>query len=685
MSIFNAITPTTVGVDFRTNPLFLGNKRLAGAVNVEFDEGVIRTRPGFVYRTLGLSGQFQGAYEYLPGRGLSAEPFAVDRASLILAVDGKIYVNESSSGNPSCKSWEICGDYNFKCKGDVHIYQAENWLVIQNEKSNTYFWPGYGCLTASPGLADCVEIDDPVCPTASVFDKCVDGGACAPPETPEPEFNSLGQQIPRPTPDLCQEQDTGIVVNKTLPPIAGGAECSETAESSHDSFCSTKHKNWLVNSAGLGIYVHGRIHQQCGRAIFVSDMVHKRGYLATDDVLKMEEQVLPSYGDPLTTNSKLGELVALAVLPSMSTANGEGDLVGYYENGVVAYNTFQFPRESRIDGEGQFITQGWDTKRMVSHVLNTVSATGRYAVATLPRDHMFRSIYGIHFLNFARGSEVFNDESLNTVSSDVATILDADTADNLFGVSCGHWVYGSRMVCTTGMERNESISSTSFGRGFVVWNQSVGYAERRPIPAWDGLWLPHSGIKAVHHFMNLGIGSVRSFGFLCSDEDCELMFATVTKGLEEDVVENCAIPIEWSVTTAKLALNGLDQLKVVTDGRLEGLFKSSSHKVRVMIRTDVSSKWATWREFSPCDKIKSRGQIIRHSEVLGQPPIQYREATWFQLRVDGLGSAELTGLDLDFSAVSGKGNRTSCVVVDKATDDPFEINSSPPESRWKSM
>ena len=86
--------------------------------------------------------------------------------------------------------------------------------------------------------------------------------------------------------------------------------------------------------------------------MYVSDIIHKRGHKLTDDILLMEEQQLESYGDPLSTNSKLGQMRALKTLPALNTANGEGDLIAYYDYGVVSYNTFQFPRETRSDAEG---------------------------------------------------------------------------------------------------------------------------------------------------------------------------------------------------------------------------------------------------------------------------------------------------------------------------------------------
>lgn len=462
-----------------------------------------------------------------------------------------------------------------------------------------------------------------------------------------------------------------------------GKQALLTHESSHDTFDETKHFNWLVNLAGQGIYVHGRVHQQLGYSIYVSDLIHKRGHMMTDDLLLMEEQALDSMGEPLSTNSRLGPLMALAVLPTMNTANGEGDLIAYYRGGVVSFNTFEAPRESRYDGEGTQIQKGWDSKRLVNHLLNTVSAVGRYAVATLTRDHFFRSVRGLHFLKTVLGEGTFNSENVNRISSDVDPVLELDKT--LFGAAVGFWMFGNRMLATTGLVEDSCVSSTSFGRGFVSWNQATTYTEdRTPRPTWEGLWTVDHGIKGIHKFVETElVPSRNSFGFVCSDACSNVRLGKIDTTLENDVRDGKNIPIEWSFETAQVAPDGLSQRKIAQDCVFEGIFASSSQKVRVLIRTDVASDWVLWKSFSPCDKIKQPHQRLRLSESLGKPPLSHREATWFQLRVEGIGYIEPTLIELDYSGSTVKSGRQQCSVVGATERDFFEINSTPLEDRWK--
>ena len=156
----------------KSNPLLLGNKKLHSATNLIFDEGVIRTRPGFRYESLGASGQFQGACEYRPQEGISSESFSDIEAGTAVVADGAL--------------WFRCNQLSqriFDGAGSVHLYQAENYLVVQSPQTDTFWWDGYGDLVRSPGMQE-QDWNDPevpvqelevVVPVADIPDCDVDG------------------------------------------------------------------------------------------------------------------------------------------------------------------------------------------------------------------------------------------------------------------------------------------------------------------------------------------------------------------------------------------------------------------------------------------------------------------------------------------------------------------------------
>jgi hypothetical protein len=133
----------TIGVDLKSNPLFLGKRKLHAATNLVFDEGTVKTRPGFTYTAFGCSGIFQGAAEFFPKKGLSTATFSEINGGIAVAVGGKLYFNGR----------RVVG-IEFPCHGNVNLFQAENYLVVQHEESETYWWDGVNLPVKSPGMQE---------------------------------------------------------------------------------------------------------------------------------------------------------------------------------------------------------------------------------------------------------------------------------------------------------------------------------------------------------------------------------------------------------------------------------------------------------------------------------------------------------------------------------------------------
>lgn len=620
MPTTNFISPETRGVDMRQNPLFLGTRFVHHAANLSFSENRIRTRPGFLYHETGVSGKFHGATRYQPARGISFKPFGASIDAIAMVVDGDTWLMQAGCG---CAK-PVCNPVRYT---DVaNLFQAEQYLVVQSPTEDTTWYEGGLCMVRSPGMSAKPErVSECLC-EIEVEEKKLDGGRA----------------------ECCYER-ISYEAYTAVP-----KDCAETPEpNSHDTLIWENHRNFLINGAGLGVYAHGRVHQEGPFAIHVSDIIHKRGNKIADDILLMEEQALASYGPPLSAQSQLGNLRALATLPRENTADGEGALVAYFEHGVVAFDTFQFPRETRFTAAGELMQEGWGNKQMISHLLNSISAVGRYAVATMPRDHLFRSRFGIHFLRIAMGGESIRDETVNIMSAPVAPLLDEDR--DLLGAAVGHWVAGSRVFATTGLDWLEPFTFTSMGEGFVSWNKAASYTvDNSIISAWEGVWLPDFEVAGIHKFEGLGDG----FGFLASARDSDLLFATVEPDLEEDFRDGEGIPIEWEVVTGAIALAGLSRTATVSEGSIDLILQDGS-EVTVEGRSDVSGGWREWKTIKSCG-----GGKTLQSESLGMPPKRLRDATWLQLRVTGKGYAEILRLDASFSDGRSKGGgRSSCIVA----------------------
>jgi hypothetical protein len=144
----NLVTVGTQGVDLRVNPLFVTNSRLRSAINLAFEEGVIRTRPGVFYESTGVRGKLKGVAEYRPAQGLSSQSFAADTHALVFVVDNTVY--RKPTGQLAC---EIHGNVDFDKSKQVWIFQAENYLILQSPESSTFWYDGVE-LTRSPGMIE---------------------------------------------------------------------------------------------------------------------------------------------------------------------------------------------------------------------------------------------------------------------------------------------------------------------------------------------------------------------------------------------------------------------------------------------------------------------------------------------------------------------------------------------------
>lgn len=656
----------TEGVDMLAHPLSLGNAKFASAVNMQFSNGVIKTRPAFRYESLGLQGVFQGATFFSPSKGISSKIFASEETGLALAVSGKLFISATGEGHVSCPAQPLCGDYCFPCGDDVHLFGAEDWLVAQSFTADTVFWNGLSCARTSPGMKEPDRERSLNC--AALKPESFHPGGISPtsPEAPEAS-RDLEEIVPgSDNKDSIMEQYRG--------------DCLPDPEDSHDSFQIEKREQWLVNGAGLGVYAHARIHQQTPFAVFVGDILHKRGFTSTDDLLSMEEQALESFGDPLVWPSSMGKMMALRLLPQNRTANGQGSLVAYFAGGIMTFNTFQFPRESRVV-DGRQVAPGWGDKQMSEHAASLVSAVGRYAVTDLITDHVFRSTKGLHYLRSVVGDKSEKTEQIDIKSHEVKPLLcNRDEETYLSGTTIGFWSNEDRIFCSTGMGVDGAATSSTMGKGFVSYNQATRFTDdETPIPVWEGLWLPNSDVKGIHYFTHIeDFQLTSSFGFICSDNSNQLMFGFLEPDKLEDEVLGKDVPIEWSVETSQFVQGSYDQEKTLKDGRLEVYVQEGLTKgIRVYARSNRNLEWQLWKDV---DLSEVEGYF--HLPVtLGAHP-GLKSATWFQVRIEGLGFCEIDYLAVDHAPGKTKSGNGVGRMVKTSIERIYETVIKPATERW---
>ena len=609
MSRYPVIVIGAGGVDMRQNPLFLSTNRASSATNMTFDESTIKTRFDINYHDLNLKGQFQGFNYFTPSTGLSAVSYSNAASSLVTVVKGAVCFNVITEDGISDTPVKL-DDFQFK--GDTYLFDAENYLVIVNDNSPTFWSDAGGELVRSQGLTQ-------------------SGGATHDKLTSEenanwlPNFSTLGHYIH----------------GRTHISVDFGPSSNSTSFNSE---------------------------------VWVSDIIGKRSLddCSADDILKMEEAMLDSGGGTLIAPSRLGKTLAFETLLS-SGNNGEGVFVDFRECGVVFHDTFQTPRETLIGEDDNILTPGWDERRITNVQLQTISAVGRYSVYQLPDDIWFRSEYGFHYLKKTLGTGTVKDEKRNHESHDIQPLLDLDEDGPLEGVSTGYWLRNDRLMGTVGMAQNPMYSSSAMGRGFVVLNQASTYTEDdTPRPLWEGLWLPDENIAGIHKFSRIGQrNNNNQFGFICSDVNRNIFAGElVNKRTGYDTRKGVKSLIPWQYTSGAFAFSSIDNVDSLRSGYLDFIGDESTSDVEIEIRTDQHQCWEPWTTIETSFKSKSLKSI-----AFGEPSARIvREATWFQFRIKGLGYVEIRTFDIDAVTVDVKNDgRNHIVPVCCEPDNYFEI------------
>ena len=600
MAKFSIITIGAAGVDMRQNPLFLENSKASHATNLTFDEATIKTRFDIEYQSLGLRGQFQGSTYFSPSTGLSATSYSNAPSSLATVVNGVVSLNVIQSQGISSTPIVLQGGENFK--GDTYLFDAENYLIVLNPQSASYWSDAGGDLVRSPGLTESGgESHDKL--DSSENKNWLPNGA------------SIGHYI---------HAQNHISVD-----FGNNPDCP-----------ALNSEIWVSDIGG------SRTLDDC----------------SAEDILKMEAAMLDSGGGTLVAPSRLGKSVAFETLLS-SGNNGEGFFVDFRECGIVFHNTFEMPRETMYGENDSMIQEGWDEKRITNVQLQTVSTVGRYGPYQLPDDIWFRSEYGYHFLKKTLGTGTLKDEKRNHESHDIQPLIDMDEDQNLEGLSSGYWLKNDRLMGTVGVVQNSLFSSTSMGRGIVVLNQATTYTEDdTPRALWEGLWLPDKGVNGIHKFTKLGPRAKnKEFGFICSDNNRNIFVAEFkNRRSGYDRRDNKDYLIPWQYTSGSFVMNGLKTIDKLRSAVLDFVGDESTSEIEVQVRTDQHQCWETWGIIKPCLNSKSVT-----SKALGEPSAKsIREATWFQFRIKGQGYIEIRTFDVEATKVdSKKDGRNACVPV----------------------
>lgn len=155
MPEISAIEFFSDGMNCDISPANLDQSQVARAVNVQIRGQRATTRPGIEALSLdgdlgALDSRLQGACFYNPGRGQSGRQFGGDRPSLVLCADGELVSVELSINNLA--TIKRPGGATIRSDSPLaYVFQAENFIIIQESGSETLVWDGEAPVAASNG------------------------------------------------------------------------------------------------------------------------------------------------------------------------------------------------------------------------------------------------------------------------------------------------------------------------------------------------------------------------------------------------------------------------------------------------------------------------------------------------------------------------------------------------------
>jgi hypothetical protein len=308
-----------------------------------------------------------------------------------------------------------------------------------------------------------------------------------------------------------------------------------------------------------------------------------------------------------------------------------------------------------ISPTGEATSKGWAYKRLKDHRMTLVTACGRYAVAVSPRDHFFRSKYGLFSLKMSLESGSLKDEPIDNLSWQVNTML-KEREELLNGVSTGYWIEGQRIFSSSEMNFDPGVSVESYGRSFVSYNKVVSQtAEGTPIQGWEGRWSAPD-MDILRFMPNEG----QEFGILSQNQGAYELVSVTDNQAYDILKDSTKQEISWEFETGKYNFGSATNLINLSEGYFEAFSRSKKFSVKILVKTDKTLCWKEWKTIEGCDK---EGESFFVGQPLGRPDTATREGSWFQFRVEGTGSLEINSFNVDFTLGDVKTNRAVCIPV----------------------
>lgn len=617
------------GMDSGVQPVLLDKEQLAfltnGSVRGTFigPRAMLRQIP-ITFQSGGdiaTAGVFQGAGYYKPDTG---------NEQLALVASGRLFIITPDPNTPTATAFEatIPGDPNPDTQPQAWLWQAENYLIWTDGKSQTQFYSGPGTTIRSNFG---VTLNFSTTTATAVTIPALGGSASV-------DFTSVANLN---VGDIITFKNNGQAI---VTAIGGGGGVTVTftnisaipvgVVAAIGKVITWSHTGTQLPPGRMGAYWRGRVSMSLtdGKQFVIGDAVGgSSGTQANnfrDAVLQITENIYLAGGGYFSVPGSVGDIRAMVGTAQLDASLGQGPLL------IVTPNiTFS------CDLPTDRLTWQSVTNPILAESMVTNGGLGQWSTFNANSDTIMRSVDGIRSLTLARRD--FNTWGNTPISYEVTRIL---ANDNRFLLK-----YSSGTVFDNRILMTASPQATARGvlhQGLVALNLDPVSTLRGKAPSvYDGLWTGVQILQIVTGIFNEG---QRCFIFaLNSNTNAIELYEVLPTGEQEphfDVIAGGQVPVTYEFETAvtfkeeknqkprpKRLMNGemfIDEL----DGRAD---------FKVYWRPDSESCWTLWKSFAVCQTPGAPTPGYRPRIGFGEPPLTcdavndkpFREGFYFQYKV----------------------------------------------------
>lgn len=536
------------GANSSVDPALLPENQYAWGINVSIRGGYPRTRPGFKFIKAIPNGVVQGACYFKTNSD----------QELMTMIDGRLYTTQVLEKDAPVLDVTPIGETNNYISRRVSMTQANNYLVVQDGKSNPMVYTGSKSFRSNNVLQEYEEF----------LEKSVSIGA----NNPRCRVTSTSGLYP----GMAILAARGLQPNSVIVSVDNSTDFTLNKNATLTGIATAKFfspgdlkMDVSIPIGTISAFGNGRLWVANGNELYAGDLA---GSYTGSEIRFSETQYL-SGGGSFAFNS---EITALAFLPGSETSTGQGDLIVFTRDEVHAIRSYIYDRSAwqSTAGMQRRLFQGGGSESFDSVIIAN-------------NDIYFRSLDGIRSLL----------QNIQQTQQRNVSLADSLEANRVILYDTEKWVkyspaayFDNRILhgCAPKIQKING-SDTSYNIVFtkiISQDFNPGVYQGNYPPVYDGEWVGLQICKLVSGIFN---GMKKCYAIVCGSDGNNAIYEITL----DDYFDT--VPGENDTTTA---------LPIYSEVEFRRMSLTTPFEIKEMLRADISFSeifgQVNWSfEFSP--------------------------------------------------------------------------------------